>query len=281
MKKYNCKLCSIEFERYSSTVRNENLVFCSISHKGEYFKVNKIQNGINNSNFNKKWSDEQRLEQSRLIKSKVDSVYRIKAGSANRGKLFSKERRENISRGLKGLKKKPFSEDTKLKIGIASKEKFTDEFKKKFRTTMEELGIWIPLKLKSDWEMYKKESNWICRMFDIIDDDRDLLKTLGVFNAKTNKKGVVRDHRFSRKSGFNLGVFPLILRHPVNCEILTHSENVKKKLKKYIDGDSLTIEELFDKIKNYEGVWKEHELCLELIEQFNKGARHARSLLHK
>ena len=45
----------------------------------------------------------------------------------------------------------------------------------------------------------------------------------------------VRDHIFGRKNGFVLGVFPEIIRHPANCQIITHSDNIKKSLK---NGDS-------------------------------------------
>ena len=44
-----------------------------------------------------------------------------------------------------------------------------------------------------------------------------MLKTLGVFNSKTNVNGIVRDHIFSRAMGFKFKVFPEILRHPCNC----------------------------------------------------------------
>ena len=84
---------------------------------------------------------------------------------------------------------------------------------------MELQGNWIPLNKKSDYEIYYKEANWICGMFDIIKDKEQLslLNKFGVFNAFTNTKGVVRDHIYSRHSGFRDGVFPEIMRHPCNC----------------------------------------------------------------
>ena len=84
---------------------------------------------------------------------------------------------------------------------------------------MEQRGHWIPKDKKSDVQIYYQEANWIAGMFDLIEDEIQLseLKQLGVFNAYTNTKGVVRDHMYSRHSGFINGVFPEIMRHPCNC----------------------------------------------------------------
>lgn len=84
---------------------------------------------------------------------------------------------------------------------------------------MESLGKWIPKELKTDYEVYYEESNWKYRMFDLIEDKSqlDMLNQFGVFNSLTNSKGVVRDHIYSRHSGFIQRVFPEIMRHPCNC----------------------------------------------------------------
>lgn len=85
-----------------------------------------------------------------------------------------------------------------------------------------------------------------------------------MFNCRKNIGGVVRDHIYSRMSGFKNKVFPEILRHPCNCQILLHSDNIKKQ-------DGITLNELFNKIKKYKGTWKEHKLCLTLIKRFENG----------
>lgn len=92
-------------------------------------------------------------------------------------------------------------------------------------------------------------------MIDVIDIDEktnDILK-LGFFNQKTNTKGFVRDHKFSRKSGFNDLIFPEILRHPCNCSLIIHGDNVRKHHSKSIQSDSIQLSELFDNIYNYKG----------------------------
>ncbi len=169
---------------------------------------------------------------------------------------------------------KHHSQKSKIKIGKKSSEKFTIDFKTKLRQSMEESGHWIPLDQKDEFKLYADLSNWISKMFDRKDiKGIKKLKNYGVFNCRTNTKGVVRDHKFSRKSGFELKVFPEILRHPVNCEILLHSENIAKKQKRYVDNDSISLEELFQAIKKFKGDWLEQNQCLQLIQDYKNGKR--------
>ena len=74
------------------------------------------------------------------------------------------------------------------------------------------------------------------------------------------------------KNGFVLGVFPEIIRHPANCQIITHSDNIKKSLKN--DDSDIQLVELFDRISNWGKVYFEQLLCVELIEQYNNGKRY-------
>lgn len=223
--------------------------------------------GENNPNYGNFWTDEQKRKQSDLIKSKVDDKYRLKCGSANRGKKFSKERIAKMHGGrTKESYQTPKSKEHKKKIGIASKKKWTVEYKLKHRQKMEALGHWIPLEEKTDYQIYFKESDWNQRMFDLFESG--ILNENGVFNPFTNSKGVVRDHKFSRKSGYILKVPPEILRHVENCSIILHADNVSKG-----QADSMELEELFDRIKNTQFEWHEQDLCLSLIEAYENGKK--------
>lgn len=137
---------------------------------------------------------------------------------------------------------------------------------------MELNGHWIPLENKTDYEIYFKNADWIEKMFDFITDEKQLykLKTLKVFNCKTNTKGIVRDHMLSRRTGFEQNIPYQLLRHPCNCQILTHSENIKKKNGRYTDKDNQTINELIKKIETYEKDWMEQEMCLEIIKNYER-----------
>ena len=113
-------------------------------------------------------------------------------------------------------------------------------------------------------------------MWDIVDGAKEMLDTYGVFNYRTDTKGVVRDHIYSRKSGFLEGVFPEILRHPVNCQIILHAENIAKKSQRYVDKNDMTLEQSFENIKQYNKPWDEQEIVLQLIQDYENGKRYRR-----
>ena len=268
----HCYICNKPYLRYKSLVNTKTPV-CSKICKSVLWRTKFL--GENNGNFGNKWSKEQKQKQSALVKSKVTDEYRYKSGNANRGKKFTAERVARMhSHRTKESYSHPKSEEQKRQIGIKSKQKFTQEYKQRHRKIQEEKGHWIPLSQKNDFIFYRECANWIKRMFDIVDDKFDKLKEHGVYSSYTNIKGVVRDHIYSRKSGFNNGVFPEILRHPCNCQLLTHSENIRKKKNRYQDADEITLETLFENITNYKKEWIEQEKCIKLINDYKIGKRY-------
>lgn len=158
--------------------------------------------------------------------------------------------------------------ETKLLIGNASKDRFTEKYQKNFRTKMELLGKWLPISQMSDYRVYYHLCEWQQRMFDIVVLGVELLQEFGVLNSRTNPLGVVRDHRLSRMDGLVLGVYPAILRHPCNCEVIQHKENVKKGSSSSIDINTLVVE-----IRAYQKYWFEQDKCLALISKYEKGTK--------
>jgi ribosomal protein L37AE/L43A len=77
-----------------------------------------------------------------------------------------------------------------------------------------------------------------------------LLKEYGVFNSRNNKNtnGCVRDHLLSRRYGFENNIATWIISHPANCEIVLHSENIRRA---FDDDNLITIEELLERIENW------------------------------
>lgn len=283
-----CFFCNKEKQIYPC-LNDDRKHFCNKECKNLYQKGKKLSEeirkkisistkGEKNGNFGKRWSIDQRIRSSEISKNRfADSEMRYKAGSANRGKKFSEEKIFAMHGYRKYYSKVIHTIETKKKISEASKKKFTKEFKEKLRKTNEELGYWTPLKDKSDKEIYYIQSNWKENMWNFISSSEEklLLKELGVFNSRKNSKGVVRDHSYSRHSGFINSVFPEILRHPANLKILTNSSNIKKRQCKniYIDDNSQSLIELFDKIRSYPLYWKEQEICLSLIKAYENGER--------
>jgi len=277
-KKFVCDNCKNEFEKYiAHSTRISKRNYCGESCRKAGMKGKGI--GSDNPNFGKKWDDDRRERQSEIIKSRVDDEYRYNCAKGMGGKTVSEETKEKRkeTRFKKYGKYIPdfiMSDETKIKIGEKSKAKFTDEFKNKQYETMVERGIWLKREFKNPYDFYRSISNWNYNVisFDVI--GIELFKEFGYFNYKTNTKGMVRDHRFSRMSGFKNLVFPEIIRHPFNCEFLPHGDNARKHHSKKINCDSITIEELFDGIKNYKKNYQEQTICLEKIKQYENGLRY-------
>jgi hypothetical protein len=264
MKKYQsiCVICKTSFLGSRPTVKT-----CTKQCTGKY------QSGSNNPNFGNSWSAEQRKKASSSKKKQyADSPeYRYKVGSSNRGVKFDDDRikRMHEHRTPDSYKRSHTDESKKL-IGTKSKEKFTPEFKEKFRQTMEDNGQWIKLADKDPYDIFFKEANWISSMVDFFDDnEKKMLNEIGMFN-QYNSKGWVRDHIVPRRVGFDFNLPPQILRHPANMQFVSHSDNISKgfsdrKLTK--NQKECIIESLLNRIENFNDSWQEQEFCLNFIKE--------------
>ena len=236
--------------------------------------------GEGNPNYNKRWSDEKKEIQSKLVKSKVDDEYRINCSKGMKGKLVkdnTKEKRKKtlmLKYGKIGtFTNKTHTNEAKKIIGKKSKEKFTKEYNKNIRSIFENNNTWIKLNELDDYILYRKLSNWIGNVLNENTVGIEKLKNGEFYNKNNrNKNSLVRDHMLGRKNGFNLGVFPEIIRHPANCQIISHSDNIKKSK---TDNDSvINLDELFDRIKNWKLVYDENDVCISLINDYKMGFRY-------
>jgi hypothetical protein len=272
LKECVCPVCGKNFRR--SLVNNvPKIVCCSVACAA--IVKRESMKGAQNPNFGKSWPEDRRKRQSEIIKATVDEEYRRKAGSANKGKKFSKERCEKMHahRPFSSYSRQP-SEETKARIGLGSKEKWQRPgYKERYREAMQSRGWWVPQSQKSDYEVYSSEAAWVEKMFDLpkSDEEEQILTSLGVFSPFSNPGGVVRDHIFSRMSGLRMGVFPELMRHPANCQIITHAANAQKRSE-----NGMTLEELLCKIVSYRHSWREQDRCLELVAAYRAGARYER-----
>lgn len=266
MTKYECicVICRTPFMGSRPTVKT-----CSRECMGKNLA------GSNNPNFGNKWSTEQRQLASLLKKEqfKNNPDYAFQCGKSNRGVKFSEDRIKAMHGNRDRDSYKHFhSSDTKKIIGSKSKEKFTPEFKEKFRRTMEENGQWIKLDDKDPYDLYYKESNWIEPMIDFFDDNsKKILNEVGMFSHR-NSKGWVRDHIVSRMIGYEFSLPPQLLRHPCNLQFISHAENIAKGFadRKLTKNEKIaTIEQLKKRILEYTSDWKEHSWCLDYIRKVN------------
>ena len=265
-----CPSCKTEFKTYPSI----DAKCCSKKCSAEHVKATGQFKGTNNHNSGKKWTEEQKSSLSATKTAQVadNPQLRSECGKSNRGVKFTQARIDSMhAHRTPESYSKPHTEDTKRKIGTKSREKFTDDYRENYRTKMELGGHWVQRDQKADFEIYYSAANWNQRLWDVVESE--LTNTLGVFHPTKNSKGVVRDHMYSRKSGFENGVFPSILRHPANCQIITHSANVKKRVSRYIDKNALTLDEVFNRITTYKHSWHEQETCLLDIKRYLNGER--------
>jgi hypothetical protein len=269
-----CDNCKKTFYRYNSQLRGKNK-YCSHLCRHEHQKI--TLSGEGNPNFGKKWSDDLRKQASNHRKKQFanNPILRWQSGKANRGKTLSSEIRQKMSEARKGKKmKSPMSAEARKNIGIASAAKFTPEYKEKMRASCEKSGAWIPKTEKTDWETYKDLTCWPENMIQYQTEQLvHFINSVGFWNSKrkNNKnEALVRDHMYSKQNGYKNRVFPEILRHPENCNFITHAENSAKHSK-----STILLSELFNRIKNskHSDSWFEHTNTLQKIHEYENGIR--------
>lgn len=283
-----CNQCGHEIYVYLSSLRNKRNLFCSIICKAMWQSLNCVGSnsynygpnpnlkGKNNPNYGNKWNDAQRERASEQIKKRYnDPEYRYNIGKSNRGKKlppFSEEHKKKIGDSNKG---RISSFETRKKIGKASKAKFTSKYKEKQRKIMEDNGYWVPIDDKDDYALYFSLCDWKERMIDYMNEKEiTLLNTIGM-KSRINSKGMVRDHKYARLFGYRNKVFPTILRHPANCQLITNAENIAKahRENRYEDSNSIELTDLFKDIKAFSMNWHEQNQCLKDIKRYENGER--------
>jgi hypothetical protein len=237
--------------------------------------------GTGNPNYGKRWSDEQKIVQSKLMSSKVNENTRLNSSKGMKGKHVSEEtmnkRREtNKLKILNGFKSPTHTEEQKKQIGIKSSLKFTKEYKERMRIVNEKNGTWTPLEIRDEYHLYREFSNWKYQVLTENTIGIEKLKTMKLYDkTNRNKDALVRDHMYGRSEGFKNGVFPEIIRHPANCQIISHGENIKKS--KSNNDSIISFIELSDRIKKWNLPYEEQELCVDLLEKYERGLKYEKN----
>lgn len=98
------------------------------------------------------------------------------------------------------------------------------------------------------YEKYKRECQFDFGIRDYPSEfDFSLIEKYGWYKPKNhgdNLGGVSRDHIMSVKWGFENGIDPKYIRHPANCQLLRHNDNVSKGKK-----ESITLDILLERIR--------------------------------
>jgi len=101
--------------------------------------------------------------------------------------------------------------------------------------------------------------------------DLDLLHQFGWYTCPGKKRaqyaknilGVSRDHLYSVSIGMANKIHPLILSHPMNCQLLQHKDNKRKH-----NNCHITLDDLIAKIQEFDNsgnVFPNHSLVVEII----------------
>lgn len=259
---FKCDYCGNPQTEFTSKFSRRKRYNCS---NKECIKMAKAHVGELNYMYGKTHTDE------------VKEILRKKAKENFSGKSYEELYGEEKSQNLKLTRSKTFSNyyaNNPDHINAFKGKKHSIQSLAKIKNAMVEGSHWRSNDQINDWEIYNKQANWKAPMWDLVEATCfNKFKQFGVFSSRKNPGGIVRDHKYSRWSGFNEGVFPEILRHPVNCQVLSNSDNAKKRSK-----NSISLSELFEKIKNFTGIWDEHYLVLNLIKQYENGSRWIRRL---
>ena len=101
--------------------------------------------------------------------------------------------------------------------------------------------------------------------------DFDLINKYGWYQAKNhgdNPNGVSRDHCYSIDEGFKNLVDPYIISHPANCVLIQQRKNASKYTK-----CNISIEDLIEKIKQWNEKYGEYENKIDYIGIYNLGIK--------
>jgi hypothetical protein len=154
-----------------------------------------------------------------------------------KGYKFTEEQRQNLLNFLnsdkhpKGMLNKSHSNDTKQKISNSLHIK-----KDEIRKTMEEKGLWIPLDLVSDFELYKRAVCGITQKNVHLIPNYDPSIRGRCSLAEDNHQ---IDHILSITDGFKQGIAPEILGSIANLRFIPWQDNLSKWSDSHITAEEL------------------------------------------
>lgn len=188
------------------------------------------------------------------------------SNNPNYGNTWTDKKKQLLSRKKKSAYAGPNGEKLRYAAGSANRGKrLSETIRKRRRISMEQTGQWVVRTKENAFHHYKLEAAWPKQMWDKVVLPADFKKR-GIFKIGSNYEGYVRDHMFSKLDGFKHAVYPIILRHPANCTVITHVANSRKRYH-----SSITINELFERIERSNVEWFEHEECLKHVKMYRNG----------
>lgn len=262
-----CKMCS-------NTINTFKAKFCSSKCQKKHFDLNetienkekRLKKAVQSRNYEeihqkghktRKENDPDGKWIQKLKKSLNEKQENGLTVAQNRGKIFSENASDEMlkDRSLKAAKTRKEKDINSSKIfwdniSVDDRKNYNNKRLKSFRNSLIESGKMLPLEEQDGYKIYFSAAGFKHGFqFTNLTSDKEkhLLEENGVYN-KTNTNGCVRDHLLSRRYGFENNIPTWIIGHPANCEIVLHSENVRRSNS---NDNQITFEELMKRIKKY------------------------------
>lgn len=251
---YICEECGKNFEKFqdkANHVRWEHLKYSFKSDESRKRHGKKCSE-VANQKYGK-WVEEDVTCSKKDCTNKIHIKYRegkkkdkyFCSQSCANSKIHSKETKSKISKALKIERKY---------ICLNCKKEFIPKKKKRKFCSNECSSEYRSKQARKNWNSYQIYKNECIFNFNLSDYKKEfdfsLIEQYGWYKAKNhgnNLNGISRDHMFSIKEGFLQKISPYIIKHPANCQLMRHNDNISKYSK-----CSITLEDLKNRIKEWD-----------------------------
>lgn len=161
--------------------------------------------------------------------------------SCANGHKYTEEWNKKISKALKIEREPIYCQDCGKELKYNNKSGYCNKCYRKHR--YDHLD-------KNKIHYYRQQCQFDFNLADYPDEfDFSLVEKYGWYKAANrgnNLEGVSRDHMVSISYGFNNNIDPEIIRHPADCQLLMHNENVSKG-----KNSGIELEELLERIEKW------------------------------
>ena len=264
---YKCEECNLEFNTFQEKANHHRWKHLKYMYKDDdSYKVSKEKKESNWGVFIvkcHKCDKEIEIKEYNVDKPKKDKYYcsRTCANSHHRTEESKLKISNTIKKKIENGEKVGFINNVdfkyKLQKPIVSictncNSEFSRNKKQKFCSVkcVNEYKTEYCRKNKTELQIYKKNCRFNFALNDYPDEfEFDLIKKYGWYQAKNhgdNLGGISRDHMFSVNEGFKMNVDPNLIKHPANCKLMIHNENISKNFR-----CSISIKELEKRIEDW------------------------------
>lgn len=242
-----CEFCSSEFSSKSIGI---HLVNCEMNPKIEEIKRKRRENRQEKVELNNSFK--------KPFKKKCDKC-QIEFEVIEDERTYPKKEKYYCSRKCANSRGK-MTDETKVKIGLARakriKIKYCKHCNKEIKSATRKIFCTDECR-KNSKQHISRSYRYYCNFdFDVNEYpdyfDLTLIEKFGLYRPSNSSKGsnlngISKDHLLSISEGSKLNISPKIMKHPANCRLIRHNDNISKGSK-----STITLEELIKRINIFE-----------------------------